>query len=287
MKEIVIISGKGGTGKTSIVSSFASLASSMVLADCDVDAADLHLIMQPKVRSEEDFPGGQVAVINPDICTECGECRELCRFDAIDENFRVNEIDCEGCTVCEWFCPVSAIEMKRKIAGKNYISDTRYGPMAHAKLKAGEDNSGKLVSKVREDAKKIAEEKNLDLILVDGSPGIGCPVIASITGASLVFIVCEPTVSGLHDLKRVVELINHFRMKCVVMVNKYDLNEEMTERIKNFCESESIEFAGKLPYDTDFTKAQIEGKSLVEYASSKTVKMLKDVWEKLCNKLND
>ncbi|MCP4131435.1 MAG: (4Fe-4S)-binding protein [bacterium] len=284
MDEIVIISGKGGTGKTSIAASFAALATNKIVVDCDVDAADMHLILNPEIKYEEDFEGGKEAVLDHDTCVKCGTCMDLCRFGAIsriDKKYIVDPLKCEGCNVCAWFCSVNAIEMKSKISGKWFISDTRHGPLVHAALGIAEDNSGKLVSTIRGKAKEIAEEKGYDHIIIDGSPGIGCPVIASITGAALVLIVTEPTVSGLHDLKRVVELIHHFHIKGMVCINKYDLNSEMADKIENFCTENGIDIAARISYDTDFTKAQIESKSLVEYSAGKTAQSIKSMWEKI------
>ncbi|GAG12547.1 unnamed protein product, partial [marine sediment metagenome] len=216
MKELVVISGKGGTGKTSIVAAFASLVKNAVFADCDVDAADLHLVLEPKIMQKSDFSGGKRAAIVAEKCSGCGKCQELCRFDAIhlngegnnvvDKTFTVDSIACEGCKVCVEFCPVDAIEFNDCINGQWFISDTRFGPMVHAKLGIAEENSGKLVTLIRKEAKRIATEEEKDLIIIDGSPGIGCPVIASITGAELVLIITEPTLSGKHDLGRVADL---------------------------------------------------------------------------------
>ncbi|MFC1669578.1 4Fe-4S binding protein [Spirochaetota bacterium] len=288
MKELVVISGKGGTGKTSIVASFAALAEDKVMADCDVDAADMHLILNPSVKIEEDFEGGKEAILDRGKCTECGRCMEVCRYDAIsltDEKHEIEAINCEGCGVCAYFCPYEAIEMKTKIAGKWFLSDTRHGPLVHAKLGIAEDNSGKLVAKVREEAKKSAEQNEYKLIIIDGPPGIGCPVIASITGTGLVLIVTEPTVSGFHDLERVSELADHFRINKMICINKYDLNSDMTKKIEEFSSSHNIEVAAKIPYDNNFTKAQIKGKSLIEYCNGNTSKSIEDMWEIIYEKI--
>ena len=222
VKELVVISGKGGTGKTSIVASFAALTEKVVLADCDVDAADLHLVLEPKVMRRESFSGGKRARIRTEHCIACGKCEALCQFDAIDfdgpsngkldKTFRIDPIACEGCGVCAWFCAENAIEFAPAVNGEWYVSDTRHGPMVHAKLGIAEENSGKLVSTVRKEAGAIAQQRGLELVLIDGSPGIGCPVIASITGADLVLIVTEPTLSGLHDLGRVADVARHFEI---------------------------------------------------------------------------
>ncbi|PKL37466.1 MAG: (4Fe-4S)-binding protein [Spirochaetae bacterium HGW-Spirochaetae-1] len=284
MKELVVISGKGGTGKTSITASLSSLAENKVVADCDVDAADMHLILKPRVQFEEEFEGGRMAVIDPAACTSCGECTRLCRFDAIkvtDGVYSVKKLSCEGCNVCAHFCPVGAIEMKDKIAGKWFISDTRHGPFVHAAMNIAEENSGKLVTKVRQEAKKIAVEKGLDFIITDGSPGIGCPVIASITGADQVLIVTEPTVSGYHDMRRTVELISHFRIPGMVCINKYDLNMDVVAEIEEFCKTNGIEVIARVPYDRDFTRAMLNAQSIIEYSGGTTSAIIRAMWEKI------
>ena len=285
MKEITIISGKGGTGKTSIVASFAALAENKILADCDVDAADLHLVLNPRVKYTESYSGSKAARIDPEKCTECGLCRDLCRFDAIGEDFVVYGFSCEGCGLCYNACPEGAVLFEDRKSGDWYISETDYGPMVHAKLGIAEENSGKLVSVVRGEARRIAEEKNLDLIIVDGSPGIGCPVIASVTGSDLLLVITEPTLSGIHDLERVVKLADHFDIPVLVCVNKYDINEEMTDRIAKYCEENNRRLAGKIPYDAVVTKAQIAGVSVVEYSSSKVSKEIEKLWRHVCYNL--
>jgi len=232
MKELVIISGKGGTGKTSLMAAFASLAGNMVLCDADVDAADLHLITAPRVKERHDFQGGHTAIINQDKCTQCGICQDLCKWNAVSDDFEVDSIACEGCGVCVYLCPEKAIDFPLNTCGEWFISDTGFGPMVHARLGIAEENSGKLVSLVRKKAKELADEKKLDLILTDGPPGVGCPVIAAIGGASGVLIVTEPTVSGKHDMERVVRLAAHFKVPAMVCVNKYDLNLDQTHAIE-------------------------------------------------------
>lgn len=287
MKELTIISGKGGTGKTSITGSFASLAANKVLADCDVDAADLHLILQPEIKHREDFFGGKIAYINPDLCTSCGKCVEVCQFDAISDDFVVDPVSCEGCSVCVHFCPVNAIEFNPALNGEWYISDTRCGTMVHARLGIAEENSGKLVSIVRQQAKKLAEEKSLNLIIVDGSPGVGCPVISSLTGTNAVLIVTEPTLSGMHDLERVVSLAkDHFNIPTYVCVNKYDLNSGITDKIDAYCREHDILLVGKIRYDTVFTQAMIHKKSVVEYSDGEVAGEIKSMWEQLSSDLN-
>ncbi|OQX88449.1 (4Fe-4S)-binding protein [candidate division KSB1 bacterium 4484_87] len=282
MREIVIISGKGGTGKTTVTSAFASLAKNKVMADCDVDAADLHLILKPDIKHREDFRSGKKAYIRQQDCIDCGKCIEVCQFDAISDDYVVDPISCEGCGVCVYFCPVDAIDFNEVVSGEWFISETRFGPLVHAKLGIAEENSGKLVSLVRRQAKLLAEEKKLDYIIVDGSPGVGCPVISSITGADAVLIVTEPTLSGVHDLERVVNLSKgHFGINTYVCVNKYDLNEEITNEIEKFCNENDVTFAGKIPYDTEVTAAMVEEKNVIEYSDGRVAESVRSIWERL------
>jgi len=282
MRELVIISGKGGTGKTSLTAAFAALAENSILCDADVDAADLHLLMQPEIRQRSDFMGGGKAYINPDACTGCGVCLDLCRFGAITDRFQVDLIRCEGCGVCVDFCPVTAIDFPVQRCGEWYISDTRFGPMVHARLGIAEENSGKLVSLVRKEARKLAEEQQCDMIITDGPPGIGCPVIASIGGATALVIVVEPTVSGLHDMERVVELAAHFRVPGMVCVNKYDLNTEMTEAIERLALQHNIALLGRVPFDPVFTHAMVAGKNIFEFGQQgPTHERVRAAWEKI------
>ena len=282
IRELVVVSGKGGTGKTSITAAFASLSQKTVLCDADVDAADLHLLMAPKVRKRTDFMGGCLAVIRKEDCVECGRCRELCRFNAISEDYLVDSIDCEGCGVCVDLCPEQAIDFPVQRCGEWFISDTRFGPMVHARLGIAEENSGKLVSLVRREARILAEEKGYELILTDGPPGIGCPVIASIGGATALAIIVEPTVSGLHDMQRVAELAVHFKVPGLVCINKYDLNPEMTEKIEAYALSRHMTLLGRIPFDQVFTKAMIQGKNILEHApDSPAAESIREVWEKI------
>lgn len=281
MKELTIISGKGGTGKTSVVASFATIAKDKVLADADVDAADLHLILAPEIQHEEDFKGGRTARIDLEKCIECGDCLERCQFNAITPEFVVDTIECEGCGVCVYFCPVQAIDFSQNICGRWYISETRAGPMVHARLGIAEENSGLLVSLVRNQARVLAEERGLGTIIVDGPPGIGCPVIASITGTSAVLVVTEPTISGLHDLERVGGLAAFFKIPTMVCVNRFDLNQEMTNQIKDYCGKKDIKYVGCIPYDTAVTYAMVAGKSIVEYSDSKVSGAIKEIWHKV------
>jgi MinD superfamily P-loop ATPase len=279
MKELVIISGKGGTGKTTVAAAFATLAENKVVADCDVDAADLHIIMEPEVQEQGDFIGGKIPRINKELCTQCGLCRELCRFDAITEEYIINQINCEGCGVCYNFCPEKAIDFNPVVSGEWFISNTRFGPLIHAKLGIAEENSGKLVSLVRQKAKIKAEEEKKELIIIDGAPGIGCPVISCITGTDLILIVTEPTLSGIHDLKRAVELANHFNIASVICINKYDLNKEMTKSIEKYCITNQLRLVGKIPFDEEVVRALIQKKSIPEHSSGIAAKVVKEMWQ--------
>ncbi len=319
MKELVVISGKGGTGKTSLVASFASLSSgNVVLADCDVDAADLHLVLEPTIKSRDEFSGGKRARINPDLCIACGKCETLCRFDAISRggpgatvcndcgycaractskansdiqqmldaqpgsfapSFMIDPVACEGCGVCAWFCPADAIEFALAINGEWFVSETRHGPMVHAKLGIAEENSGKLVSTVRTEARKIAETEGVDTIIIDGPPGIGCPVIASVTGADLVLIVTEPTLSGQHDLERVAKLAQFFDIPTMVCINKWDLNPQIAAEIEMQAQDQGIGLAGRVRYESAVTTAQIKRVSAAEHLSGGAAKDIQHVWE--------
>ena len=282
IREIVIVSGKGGTGKTSLAAAFAALAKNGILCDADVDAADLHLLMQPEVKERTDFMGGSKAVINPDLCTGCGTCRTLCRFDAISDRYEVDPIRCEGCGVCVDFCPEQAIDFLVQRCGEWYISATRFGPMVHARLGIAEENSGRLVSLVRKETRQLAEERGLELILTDGPPGIGCPVIAAIGGATALVIVVEPTVSGIHDMERVVDLAAHFRVPGMVIVNRYDLNVEMAETIEKLAVQRNLVVLGRVPFDPVFTRSMVQGQTLFEYgAETPTRQVVRDIWAKI------
>ena len=282
IRELVVISGKGGTGKTSITAAFASLAQNSVLCDADVDAADLHLLTAPMVRKNTDFMGGCLAEIRKDHCVECDRCRELCRFDAISADYMVDPINCEGCGVCVDLCPEQAIDFPVQKCGEWYISDTRFGPMVHARLGIAEENSGKLVSLVRQETRKLAEARGYELILTDGPPGIGCPVIASIGGATALAIIVEPTVSGLHDMRRVAELAVHFKVPGLVCVNKYDLNPEMTTRIEDYATARNMTVLDRIPFDPVFTRAMIDGKNVLEHApASPAAAAIREVWKKI------
>lgn len=281
MKQIVIISGKGGTGKTVITGAFAFLSENIVLADCDVDAADLHLLLQPEVIERQTFESGKAAFIDKSKCSACGKCIELCRYEAISENFIVDHISCEGCGFCHFACPVEAILMRDQVCGEWFVSKTRFGPFVHAKLGVASENSGKLVSLVRQKAKKIAEEQNADWIIIDGAPGIGCPVIASLGGIDIAVVVTEPTLSGLHDANRVIRVAGHFKVPVKLIINKYDLNLKMTEKIENEFKNSDVEIIGKLKFDKSIVDAVVNGKTIMEYANNEAKDEIQSIWEKI------
>ncbi|KXA90082.1 (4Fe-4S)-binding protein [candidate division MSBL1 archaeon SCGC-AAA259D14] len=278
MKQITVISGKGGTGKTTVTGAFASIAKDAVLADCDADAPDLQLILTPKVLEEIDYYGSATATRKTD-CSMCGKCREVCRFNAIDEEIRVNEPKCEGCGACVFVCPEDALEMNENKTGTVFVSETRFGPMVHAELEIGEEASGKMVTQVRQKAQELAEER--DLIIVDGSPGIGCPVIASIKGVDQVLVVAEPTVSGIHDLRRVLEVTDHFGVKASVCINKFDINEDKSKEIENMSRSLGVPVLGKLPYDDVATEAMINEQTVIEYSDSDLSEKIREIWREV------
>jgi len=281
MKQIVVISGKGGTGKTVMTGAFASLAKNHVMADCDVDAADLHLLLQPKIKERHDFRSGLTALIDKKICQQCGKCIAVCRFSAISDSFVIDHVSCEGCGFCSHICPVGAIKMEENLAGEWFISETRFGPMVHAKLGIAEENSGKLVSLVRKQAKDLAEKGNYDWVIIDGAPGIGCPVIASLTGIDCAVVVTEPTLSGLHDALRVIEVTSHFNVPSKMVINKYDLNPEMSEKIEEHCAKNGIALIGKVRFDKTVVEAMVEGKTIMEYKDTPVKDEIIRIWEGL------
>lgn len=286
MKEIVIISGKGGTGKTSITASFAVLGGkNIVVADCDVDAADMHLLMQPDWEFSEDIYSGVAAEIDQNKCIKCGKCAEVCRFEAIpviEKKYFVSNLNCEGCGYCSQVCPRDAISMVEQNVGKWFISNTKAdNQMVHARLKIGADNSGKLVAKVKKEAKQIAEQNSKDFIIVDGSPGIGCPVVSSLSGTDFVVLVTESSVSGLHDLKRVYELVKKFKIPAGCIINKADINLQVSEEIKAFLKEENVTHLADIPYDETFTEAMTDGKTIVEFSESKLKQILEETWRKV------
>ena len=281
MKQIVIISGKGGTGKTVLTGAFAALAKNKIMVDCDVDAADLHLLLNPELKEKHLFKSGFTASINQEKCIKCLKCQKYCRFDAINEHLVVDPISCEGCGFCYHLCPVNAIELKENISGEWYISNTKFGPFVHAKLGVAEENSGKLVTLIRKKAQEIAEQQKSDWIIIDGSPGIGCPVIACISNVDYALVVTEPTLSGLHDAKRVIKVCNHFNVPVKLVINKYDLNEEMTASIEKFCEENKIPVIGKIGFDNSIVESVVNGKTIMELASKKVQKTIEEIWEKI------
>ncbi|MBT3756338.1 MAG: 4Fe-4S binding protein [Candidatus Cloacimonetes bacterium] len=284
MREIVIISGKGGTGKTSITASFAYLGGKdVIVADCDVDAADMHLLMQPDLAGSKDFYSGLLAEINQAKCIKCGKCSQVCRWDAIpviDNRYVVQPLDCEGCGYCALVCPRDAISMNEQNVGKWFLSNVKTGTkMVHAKLEIGAENSGKLVAKVKNEAKILAEKDGKVIVIVDGSPGIGCPVVSSLSGASYVVLVTEPSVSGIHDLKRVYELVKKFGIKAGCIINKADINSDKTKEIHKFLKEEKLELINEIPYDENFTKAMTMGKTIVEFDNGNIKQILEDSWK--------
>jgi MinD superfamily P-loop ATPase len=286
MKEVVVLSGKGGTGKTSIVGSFAALSHNKVLVDCDVDAADLHLILQPTHQNDREFWSGQTAVIDPAKCIQCDLCGSLCRFKAIQDH-RVDPVSCEGCGFCSQVCPVKAITMENNLAGYWFVSNTIYGYLIHAKLGSAQENSGKLVATVRKEARHLAEKNNLDYIISDGPPGIGCPVISSLSGTNLAVLVTEPTLSGIHDLERVLGVCRHFEVPALACINKYDLNEENTHQIENYCRDEKIEVAARIPFDNVVTEAMMKGVPVVEFSNGEVSQEIEKLWDRVCKSLKE
>lgn len=282
MKELVVISGKGGSGKTSITAALSQLAQKPVLCDADVDAADLHLILSPKIRESQEFMAGHTASIVKERCTECGKCLELCRFNAISANFAVDPVSCEGCGVCYYFCEDKAIDFPENHSGNWYISDTRYGTMVHARLGIAEENSGKLVSLVRKKAAQIAETEGCELVLTDGPPGMGCPVIAAIGGAAGVLIVTEPSLSGRHDMQRVVELARHFSVPAMLCINKYDLNESISREIRQYAKDNQVPCVGQIPFDPAMTKSMVQARTLFEHDDkAPACQAVREVWKEV------
>jgi MinD superfamily P-loop ATPase len=289
MKQIVVISGKGGTGKTILSSCFAVFAQNKVMADADVDAANLHLLLHPENLESHSFSGGKKAKIDWEKCTGCGECLNVCRFEAISQRKEgeiiIDSISCEGCAVCSNICPVEAITMEKCISGQYFISQTKYGPFVHARLGIGQENSGKLVTEVRKKAKEIAEKDNLDFIIIDGPPGIGCPVIASLSGTDVAVVVTEPTLSGIHDMERVIQMAHHFKTKTICCINKFDLNLRNSAKIETWCKKNSVLLIGRIPFDMEVTKSMVQGVPLVEYSKNAAAKEIKAIWQRLKNLL--
>lgn len=288
MRQLVILSGKGGTGKTTVAAALAHLSSagtSLVLTDADVDASNLELILNPVIRERRDFVGGQIATIDPDACTQCGICLDVCRFDAIIHDppeYRVDTIACEGCASCFYQCPDEAITMVPQPAQRWMRSDTRFGPLLHARLPAGQENSGKLVTRIREESRLVAGEEERELILIDGPPGIGCPAIAASVGADLALLVTEPTISADHDLQRIIATLDHFHIPAVALINKVDVNPEQAEAMADRCLNHGIDVMGELPFDTGVTQAMVDGKPVTEYLPDSEVSLaLRGVWERV------
>ena len=295
MKELVVLSGKGGTGKTSIVASFAALFSDKVVADCDVDAADLHLVLDPQDSEWHAFHGNKLAVIDQDACVGCGRCAEVCRFAAVTTDitavergtgvFDIDPLACEGCGACVIACPANAIRLLDAATGAWSASDSRLGPLVHARLGIGQESSGKLVTAVRAQAAALGRERGVALSLIDGSPGIGCPVIASLTGADLALVVTEPTVSGLHDLERVVGVANKLGVPVTVAVNKFDINSDAADRIEEWCKDSDVPVVGRIPYDDSVTAAQVNGLSVVEHSDGPAAAAIRDIWDRVSTTL--
>jgi MinD superfamily P-loop ATPase len=290
MKQLVILSGKGGTGKTSVAATFAHMAAEgdqpvrAILADADVDASNLELVLSPRVLEAHDFMGGGVAVINPDVCEGCDVCVEVCRFDAItrvgkgEGSLWVDPIACDGCAACVYQCPAQAIHMEQQVAGQWFRSNSRYGPLFHAALRPAQENSGKLVTMVKQQARLLALDEGYDLVIVDGPPGIGCPVISAASGADLALIVAEPTAAGIHDLERVLQTTEHFNLPALVCINKADLYPVGTGSIETFCRERGIEVVGRIPFDTTVTQAMVEGMPVTAYGNGPVVQELRRVW---------
>ncbi|MBN1549881.1 ATP-binding protein [bacterium] len=290
-KEIAVISGKGGSGKTTVIASLALLADNKVLADNDVDAADLHLLLNPSVREAHDFVGGVKAIIDPSLCTGCGMCADACHFDAIHPNdptddtfagiYRVDAMACEGCGLCKYICEYGAVDIASNVTGRWYISNTDHGPMVHARLGIAEENSGRLVTHVRNVASDLAVTFSLGYIFGDGPPGTSCPVIASVTGADLIMIVTEPTVSGVHDMQRVLELIRHFGIPALIVINKADLNLDQSERIEHIAEEMGVRIIGRIPFDRNVHDALMASKTVIEYNKGPAYRAVIELWGNL------
>lgn len=292
MKEVTILSGKGGAGKTTVTAALASVAKNAVFCDNDVDAADLHLIFNPEIKQTFDFDSGTVAFIDPEICTNCGLCQESCRFDAIHPNkkeqLEVNPFQCEGCRLCERICPEKAIKSTQNFNNKWFVSDTRFGPLVHAKMGPGEENSGKLVTQIREKAREIASQTKADFIVNDGPPGIGCSAISSVTGVDAVLLVIEPTVSGLHDAKRLVELVESFKIPLFAVINKFDINNKSTEEVIQYLNKKVIPLVGKIPFNVSMIDSMIAKKTIVEFAAKEDISQeFYNIWNKIIRTISN
>ncbi len=287
LRQITIVSGKGGTGKTTLSSSFSYLAKQRVMADCDVDAPNLHIILKPEIKEIHEYIGSKKAILDQSKCVKCGICKKVCRFDAIgfdDNKYFIKEYACEGCNACVMKCPGGALKLADSLSGEYYSSETPKGPMTHALLQPGEDSSGGLIAEVRKESVRVAREKNIPIVIIDGAPGIGCPATSSITSTSYVVIVTEPTMSGLHDLKRIVKTVEHFRIPMGIAINKYDINESQTNEIEKYCADKSLEILGKIPYDSTVKTATEEAKSIMFYECPASHEIQK-IWNKIENKV--
>lgn len=303
MKQLVILSGKGGTGKTSVTAAFAhlalqnGLAGKVILADADVDAANLELVLQPRLLEQQDFKGGKVAVIDQDTCASCGDCQAVCRFDAIHPHpqplsqrergvYVIDPIACDGCAACVYQCPTESISMHEQVVGKFFFSESRYGPLYHANLFPGQENSGKLVTLVRQRARLQALDENRELVIVDGPPGIGCPVISAVSGASLVLIVAEPTVAGVHDMRRILQTVQHFGVRALVCINKADIYPAGADEIESFCHENGIETVGRIPFDLTVARAMVAGEAVTAFQPEAPSSLaIRQVWERVVESL--
>jgi len=291
MKQLVILSGKGGTGKTSVTAAFTHLASLVdsplraVLADADVDAANLELVLAPQVQERNVFWGGKVAKIDLEICAGCGMCKSVCRFDAIHTNGYVYDVDaiaCDGCAACVYQCPEEAIQMQPQLAGEWFHSQSRYGPLFHAALIPAQENSGKLVTLVKQNARLLAMDEAYDLVLVDGPPGIGCPVISAASGADLALIVAEPTAAGVHDMHRVLQTTDHFGVKALVCINKADIYPQGAAEIETFCQEQDIQMVGRIPFDLNVTEAMVQGQTVMAFApKAPASQSIRKIWKRV------
>jgi MinD superfamily P-loop ATPase len=286
MKQVTVLSGKGGTGKTTLVGALASLAPYKVLGDCDVDAADLFLILEPENLERGDFYSGHIPIVNLNECTQCGTCTELCRYDAID-NGSVDLVACEHCGLCALACPVECITMEDALCGEWFVAETRYGPMVHARLGIGQENSGKLVAEVIKLSRSLAEERDIPLVIIDGPPGIGCPVISSMAGADGILVVTEPTVSGVHDLQRIIGVTQHFNIPAFVCINKYDINPDKAADIETYCRDQDVAMLGKIPFDVEVVHAMVEQKTVMEHPCPVIQETMEHIWKGLQQALLD
>lgn len=293
MKQFVILSGKGGTGKTSIAAAFAHLAHSdsirAVLADADVDAANLELVLSPHVLEQHEFMGGNVAWIDPEKCESCGLCEQVCRFDAIvlkQGDYQVDPIACDGCAACVHQCPVNAIKMELQLAGYWFRSDSRYGPLFHAELRPAQENSGKLVTLVKQQARLLAMDEQYPLIIVDGPPGIGCPVISAVSGANMAIVIAEPTISGVHDMERALEMTRHFHVPAVVCINKADIFLDGAAQIEEYCQKQNVEVMGRIPFDSTVTEAMVRGESVTAFRPMSPASIsIRQIWQNIVKML--